>query len=289
MSPWKSLLLHLYYYGSYPYRWWATACATAEHRVPVIVLFYHRIADDRANSCTTSFRAFRRQIRWLKERFEMISLEEAQKRIRSGDNTRPSVSITFDDGYAVNCDQAIPFLIEQGVPSTYFITIHNMLTGRPFSHDLADGHRFPPNTLGQIRSMAEAGIEIGVHSYTHADLATINDEERLHYEVVTAGEELQQRLGRPIRYFAFPYGQYANLNPRVFDLAHEVGYEGVCSAYGGYNFPGDDAFHLQRIHGDEELIRLKNRTTVDPRKIHLSRFQYQQGTHELRAVADHPC
>jgi hypothetical protein len=49
-------------------------------------------------------------------------------------------------------------------------------------------------------------------------------------------------------------------------MAYEAGYEAVCSAYGGYNWPGDDAFHLQRICVDGPLIRMKNWVTVDPWK-----------------------
>ena len=94
-------------------------------------------------------------------------------------------------------------------------------------------------------------------------------------EVVAAGEELQAALGKPVRHFAFPYGQYANLNRQVFHLAYENGYDGVCSAYGGFNFPGDDAFHLQRIPADYSMLRLKNWTTLDPRKLHTRRFEYE--------------
>ncbi len=65
--------------------------------------------------------------------------------------------------------------------------------------------------------------------------------------MVAAGEELQAALGRPVRYFAFPFGLHANLNAAAFALARGAGYEAVCSGYGGFNFPGDDAFHLQRI------------------------------------------
>ena len=43
----------------------------------------------------------------------------------------------------------------------------------------------------------------------------------------------------------------------AFRVAYEAGYDGVCSAYGGYNFPGDDPFHLRRIHADPEFIRLQ--------------------------------
>jgi peptidoglycan/xylan/chitin deacetylase (PgdA/CDA1 family) len=272
MPLWKSLLLSLYYHGSCPYRWWSHRRAASEGRVPVVVLFYHRIADDRANAWTVSNRRFARQIRWLAAHFDLVSLGEAQRRIRSGDNRRVCVSITFDDGYADNCREAIPLLVRERIPCTYFVTLGNVLRGEPFPHDLARGDRFPPNSLEQLRAMAGAGIDVGAHTYSHPDLGQMTDPRQLYREVVTAGEDLRDRLDRPVRYFAFPIGQYANLNTRAFELAREAGYEAVCSAYGGYNFPGQDPFHLQRIGVDDDMIGLKNQATIDPRKINTPRF-----------------
>lgn len=286
MPVWKSLLLKLYYHGTLPYRWWWNSKAAAEHRAPVIVLFYHRIADDRANPWTTSNRTFARQIRWLAQRFDVVSLEEAQRRIQSRRNTRPCVSITFDDGYAENCRQAIPLLIRNQIPCTYFVTLRNVLEGEPFEHDVAQGNRFPPNNLEQLRAMAGAGIEIGAHTYTHPDLALVTDHRRLHHEVAGSGKELETLLDRPVRYFAFPFGQHENLTSQAFQLARQAGYEAVCSAYGGYNFPGDDPFHLQRIHADDDMIRLKNRATVDPRLIGTPRFRYEMTTERQEEVVD---
>jgi peptidoglycan/xylan/chitin deacetylase (PgdA/CDA1 family) len=117
--------------------------------------------------------------------------------------------------------------------------------------------------------MAHQGVEIGAHTRTHADLGSIDDPFLLHDEVVTAGEELQSVIGHPVRYFSFPYGLPANLNLRAVHLAYEHGYEAVCSAYGDYNFPGDDPFHLRRIHADD-MLRLKNWLTIDPRKMRAS-------------------
>ncbi len=275
MPIWKLLLLNLYYYGLRPVRWWSLRRAAAAGRAPVMVLFYHRVADDRANAWTVSNETFARQLRWLQKRFELVSLQEAQRRIRGGANHRPCVSITFDDGYADNCHQAIPLLVKRRIPCTYFVTLQNVLDGEPFSHDLALGRPSPPNTVQQLRAMAAAGIEIGAHTYTHADLGAITDRRRLHHEIVTAGEDLRAALGRPVRYFAFPFGQQVNLSREAFDLAHEAGYEAACSAYGGFNFPGDDAFHLQRIPVDDVMIRLKNWVSVDPRKLDTPRFAYQ--------------
>ena len=68
------------------------------------------------------------------------------------------------------------------------------------------------------------------------------------------------------------------MSPEAFQLAHEYGYEAVCTAYGGYNFPGDDPFHIQRIHA-ENLVRIKNWLTLDPRKLHRPyRYDYQPRT-----------
>jgi peptidoglycan/xylan/chitin deacetylase (PgdA/CDA1 family) len=275
MPLWKRLLLHLYYHGTYPVRVWNCWREETRDHMPVIVLCYHRIADDRANPWTISNAMFARQIHWLKERFHFVSLSEGQHRIARGHNSEPCISITFDDGYAENCQQAIPMLIRERIPCTYFITARNVLSEEPFLHDLMTGHCFATNTPEQLRAMAAAGIEIGVHSFTHADLGATTDARLMQYEVIAAKEALEEALGRQTRYFAFPYGQHANLSPAAFAMAKRAGYAGVCSAYGGMNFPGDDPFHLQRIAVDACMIRLKNWVTMDPRKRGVKRYVYE--------------
>lgn len=275
MSVWKQLLLNAYYYGSYPARSRRNTRLAARGRAPVMVLFYHRVADDRPSPWTTSNRAFARQIGWLKRHFEMVSLSEAQTRLRAGHQERPCVAITFDDGYADNCRWALPMLIDQRIPCTYFVSTQFVLEGLPFPHDVARGCPLAPNTPQQIHDLARAGVEIGGHTRTHADLGRVTDPARLYDEVVVGRHELQELTGTPIRYFAFPFGQHANLSRQAFRLARSAGYEGVCSAYGGFNFPGNDPFHLQRIHVDDDLIRLKNWTTIDPRKLRsIKRYDY---------------
>jgi peptidoglycan/xylan/chitin deacetylase (PgdA/CDA1 family) len=276
MPLWKQFLLSLYYHATCPARAWTRCRWAAADHLPAIVLCWHRIADDRANPWTVSNATFVRQIRWLQKRFDFVSLDEAQRRIRHNCNSRPCVSVTFDDGYADNCRQAIPLVIGEGIPCTYFVTARNVTSGEPFAHDLAAGRRFAPNTLRQLREMAAAGVEIGAHGYSHADLGILADRGLLRREIVAVKRQLQRAVGRPVRYFAFPFGQYVNLDPRAFELAEEVGYAGVCSAYGGFNFPGDDPFHLQRIVIDDVMIRLKNWVTMDPRKLRTPRFEYRE-------------
>ncbi|HEV3138033.1 MAG TPA: polysaccharide deacetylase family protein [Pirellulales bacterium] len=275
MPIWKSLLLNFYYCGSFPHRVWRNAQLRDHGRAPVMVLFYHRVADDRASPWTISTSMFERQIRWLKRHFDMISLAEAQHRVL-GRNHRPCVAITFDDGYADNCRRALPLLIEEQIPCMYFVSSRHVIEDVPFSHDVAIGRPLAPNTPRQIRDMALAGIDIGAHTRTHADLGRITDPNELVDELVGARLELEDLTGASVRYFAFPYGQHANLSTAAFQLARIAGYEGVCSAYGGYNCPGDDPFHLQRIPVDGDMIRLKNWTMFDPRKLRSTRrYEYQ--------------
>ena len=122
--------------------------------------------------------------------------------------------------------------------------------------------------------MAAAGIEIGAHTYDHAGHGHGTRFRRAGPRDRHCTAELSAALRQDVRYFAFPFGQHANLSCRAFNLAARSGYEGVCSAYGGYNFPGDDAFHVQRIAAVNELLRMKNWLNADPRKLHTRRFEY---------------
>jgi len=277
----KAPLLDLYYLATLPQRKQAATTRQQQRQVPVMSLFYHRIADSHPNAWTLSSDTFQKQIGWLQEHFDIVTLPEAQRRIASEANERPTVTITFDDGYADNCQIALPWLIEQSIPFTYFVTSNNALTGAPFAHDVKNGCPLAPNTVDQLRELAAAGVEIGAHTRTHADLGSLLDEEALHDEIVGSQRDLQQLLDHPVRYFAFPFGLPQNMSTAAFRVAFEAGLWGVCSAYGGYNLPGDDSFHLQRIHGDPEWSRFRNWFTLDPRKLCQAR-QFSPGDYRDR-------
>ena len=238
---------------------------SAANRAPVSVLFYHRVADVHPNQWTLSTRDFIRQLEWIRKHFAILSLHDAQQQIEKG-GTRPAVCITFDDGYAENCETALPYLLREEIPFTYFVASRHVMDDMPFPHDVEHGTLLRPNTPEQIRSLATAGVEIGAHTRYHTDLGPIEDEQLLHEEIAGSKEDLEELTNQPVRYFAFPYGQPENLSTRAFAIAHRCGLSGVCSAYGGYNVVGGDPFHVVRIHGDPELIRVKNWLTLDPRK-----------------------
>jgi peptidoglycan/xylan/chitin deacetylase (PgdA/CDA1 family) len=283
----KELALTAYYAASTPSRRRAAVRRAAEGREPVRIAFYHRIADDSPNAWTMTCRSFARQIEWLRSRFDMVSLAEAQTRIRTGCNRRPAAAITFDDGYADNLNFAIPLLLKLGIPFTYFVSTNHVLRSNAFPHDVAAGRPLPVNTLAQLRQLSASGVEIGAHTRSHADLGVPRTLKELSNEILGSKLDLESALGKPVRYFAFPYGLHENMSGDAFRVAFGAGFAGVCSAYGGYNFPDDDAFHLRRFHADNQFIRFANWMTVDPRKLRRHR-DFDPGDYRTNAIVSIP-
>jgi glycosyltransferase involved in cell wall biosynthesis/peptidoglycan/xylan/chitin deacetylase (PgdA/CDA1 family) len=234
---------------------------------PMSVLFYHRVADTHPNPWTISTAEFEHHVDYCRENFELISLSEIQNRCRQGFNAKPSVTFTFDDGYAENCRTALPLLLRHQVPCTYFVTLDHLKTGKPFQHDIDRGQPLPINSVDEVRAMADGGIEIGLHARTHFDFSRPLTQKQIQSEIIDAASELADLIRRPIRYFAFPYGLPKHLAPAAIDAVREAGLQGYCSAYGAYNFPNQDPFHIRRIHGDPEFAPFRNWLTFDSRKV----------------------
>lgn len=277
MNPFRSKLTDLWRLGTAPWRTWNLRRHVSRRTVPVFALFYHRVADISQNGWTIPFADFRAQLMWMRDRFEFVTLEECQNRMRTG-NDQPALTITFDDGYAENSEQAIPFLLAEKIPFTYFVTTEHTTNQKQFPHDADRGEPLPVDTVETLKALANAGVEIGGHSRSHPDFGKVTEPERIFDEVIVATKELEQAIGNRIRYFAFPYGQYCNLNNDVFHLLKESGFDGVCSAYGGWNNIGEDAFHIQRVHGDPDFTRMKNWLGYDPRFAKVQRYDWSQSS-----------
>jgi peptidoglycan/xylan/chitin deacetylase (PgdA/CDA1 family) len=234
---------------------------------PLSIAFYHRVADSYPNNWTISRRQFRRHVEYCLRKLEIVSLTELQRRIVLRDSPRPSISFTFDDGYRDNCEYAIPLMLEHEIPCVYFVALDHIVQQRPFAHDIKAGRPLPVNSLQDLRDMAQCGIEIGLHTRTHVDFARVHSSDVVRAEIIEAKEELEQAVGQQVRYFAFPYGLPEQLTQAAIEVVHEAGMSAFCSAYGGYNLPGGDAFHLRRFHGESDFSRFHNWVSFDHGKV----------------------
>lgn len=127
------------------------------------------------------------------------------------------VVLTFDDGYADFVEEALPHLMRYGFPATVFVT-----TGW-----LRDAGRIaagsPPDRMLSWRQVIElhyAGVEIGAHSHSHAELDQISAAS-LRAELVGPKSLLEDRLGSRVTSVAYPYG-YSRRHVR--DIARQAGY-----------------------------------------------------------------
>lgn len=235
-------------------------------RSPIAILFYHRVADTSPNDWTLPCADFVRHLDWLQDNYDVVSLAEAQRRIGSPSCDRPTVALTFDDGYGDNADFAIPELVRRGLTCTYFVSTRFVETGEPFPHDVEVGVPLRPNTIAELREFSNMGIELGAHTRNHPDLGRLSDRE-VEHEICSSIDDLEQWLGEAVRYFAFPFGLPQSTSQHGVDTIAARGLQGFCTAYGALNWPGSSGFHLRRLHADPGLQRLKNWLTLDPRKL----------------------
>ncbi len=236
-------------------------------KAPMFVPFYHRVADAHPNPWTIKRKEFANHIQYCLDRFEAVGLDEVQRRVRVNESCRVSFTVTFDDGYAENCDFALPLLIEKNIPTVYFVSTKFIKSQTPFPHDVRAGQPLQANTVSQIREFSDRGIEMGLHTRTHCDFSKVHSLSQIREEIVESKDELEQLIGRPVRYFAFPIGLRPQLTQAAIETVYEAGFWGFCSAFGAYNLPGRDAFHIRRFHGDPQYSRFLNWTSLDPRKI----------------------
>ncbi|MGH4021361.1 MAG: polysaccharide deacetylase family protein [Pseudonocardiaceae bacterium] len=114
---------------------------------------------------------------------------------------RPIV-LTFDDGYADFHREALPLLTRYGCEATVFVTTGwvqdagEYAAGTPLDRMLS---------WSQIDEVSAAGIEIGAHSHSHAQLDQLPDA-ALRRELCTSKVLLEDRLGREVPGLAYPYG-----------------------------------------------------------------------------------
>jgi len=96
---------------------------------PCVILTYHRIVEDRVTYLDKGpvmhhdLKQFERELVHLKRHFNVISMDELVRHMNSREGfRRPTVAVTFDDGYLDNYTLAYPLLQKYGVPATVYVT-----------------------------------------------------------------------------------------------------------------------------------------------------------------------
>jgi peptidoglycan/xylan/chitin deacetylase (PgdA/CDA1 family) len=91
---------------------------------PFTILYAHQVSENPVSYYPDNFievDEFRKQLRWFKKRFNVISLTEACDRNEKGDDLRNCLTLTFDDGFRSNYELIAPILTEEKLPAAFFI------------------------------------------------------------------------------------------------------------------------------------------------------------------------
>ena len=225
-------------------------------RAPVILMYHAVGAGSEAPSWyVMPQRRLRWQMRWLRLcRYRLIPLSELVAHYRS-DQLPPAraVVITFDDGYADNYHLALPILRRLHIPATVFLVSREIGGGANWSTEPAIAGRVLL-TADLIRKMLDGGFEAGAHTRTHVSLTDVTDAETRELEIAGSRHDLEESFRRPIRTFAYPFGDY---DPDVAEIVRRAGFHAACCSRPGANDPGTPLFELRRVEvrGTDPLWR----------------------------------
>jgi peptidoglycan/xylan/chitin deacetylase (PgdA/CDA1 family) len=141
----------------------------------------------------------------------------AEELIVEGGPHGKTAALTFDDGFRSWLTDVLPLLQRLGVRATFYVCPG--LFGK--QHWRVPGEAGRLLDEDETRALAAAGMELGSHSLTHADLRLVDGRERAA-ELAESKAAIERITGRPCRTLAYPYGLY---DENVTQAAAEAGYE----------------------------------------------------------------
>ena len=93
-------------------------------------------------------------------------------------------------------------------------------------------------------------ISFGAHTVHHPILGYLANPVEAAYEVHESHAILEQRLGHPLRSFAYPVGWLDQAGYHGVRAAHESGFDWAVTTVYGFNTPDTDPYLLRRIETD---------------------------------------
>jgi peptidoglycan/xylan/chitin deacetylase (PgdA/CDA1 family) len=195
----------------------------------VLILCYHAVSEDWSTTLSITPSALESQLEFLVSKGYLgVTFSEAALE----DGPGKALAVTFDDGYSSVGEIARPILDRFGIPGTVFVPTRFVGTNQPMSWPGIDHwigtpheHELMPMSWQSLRSLAQAGWEIGSHSVSHPRLTTLGDLD-LRQELVLSREECSRMTETSCRSIAVPYG---DCDRRVIRAAREAGYSAVAT------------------------------------------------------------
>lgn len=101
-------------------------------------------------------------------------------------------------------------------------------------------------TWEQVKEMSDNGITFGAHTLNHPVLTRISLEDA-RKEIVESKRVLEEKIQKPVKYFAYPYGTETDFSEDIKNIVRDSGYTCALTFMGGYNDQNSDIFALERM------------------------------------------
>ncbi len=217
-----------------------------KYDIPVIM--YHRVINNPENEGVYGTYIyedmFKKHLQYLKDKnYTVITFKDLDKigwRNRF-EKDKKYIFITFDDGYKDNYELAFPILKEFGFKATIFLM--GSSTYNEWDVKAGGEKEFPLMSVEMIKEMQDYGIEFGAHTFNHPKLNTLSNEE-IEYQIVDVKKPLEEKIGKEIITFAYPYGI---LNDYAKEMAKKAGYTFALATDSGSVCLSDDLYQIRRI------------------------------------------
>jgi peptidoglycan/xylan/chitin deacetylase (PgdA/CDA1 family) len=213
------------------------------------ILCYHIIESPADPLMEISRETFQQQLRYLiVTGYTVVPLRDIYEYAIGKRASLPKnpVAITVDDGWRSTYTEIFPEMKRQRLPFTVFI--YPKIIGRT-AYAL---------TWKQIKEMAEDGVDIESHSYSHPFLtrrrhASLDEQqyaEWLERELVESKRILEHETGRTVSFLAYPYGDYDHI---LAASVAKAGYDAALTCDYGRITPGNNPFRMKRVVIDKRM------------------------------------
>jgi peptidoglycan/xylan/chitin deacetylase (PgdA/CDA1 family) len=167
----------------------------------VVVLAYHRVGGGTRQESDLEPDAFAEQMSWLRSSVGVVSIDDGLDQLTSA-ASGSSIVVTFDDGTADFIDHALPALVANNVPATYYIATNHIEKQLPFP-----GNGTPMTWAALAEALSTGLVTIGSHTHNHAVLDKLSPDEA-EQELKTSAQLIEDRLGVACHHFAYPKGVF---------------------------------------------------------------------------------
>ncbi len=209
----------------------------------VSVFMYHRFNESKFPSTNVSQEQFFSHIKFIQENdFDILDIDEVIKSIVEGKVfSKKSIALTVDDAYESFYSVAWPYLKENNIPVTLFVSTESV-----------DQNPGGYMSWEQIRNFVSEGGTVGQHTASHLHMP-LNDISDVKDDIINSQKTFLKELGYIPKHFAYPYGEASS---QVIDLLNNFGINFAFGQHSGVISKESNKMYLPRFALNERYGEL---------------------------------